>query len=183
MSVLGSDRSADLVAPTWYRCRYRRAARRRQSRGAIDMRTTRHSRADYYDTPGVPCVGLIGHSAAGSAQARWSTGVRPSRARIIDNRPTSAGVGNDSHGKPTIGGGANASLLGTAKRSGGSQQVTYNGHPLYLFVRDQRPGDVSGQGVTAFGAPWFVLSAEGNQVSAKAASTSGGGNSGGSSGY
>lgn len=88
-----------------------------------------------------------------------------------------------AHGKPTIDRGANAALLGTAKRSDGTQQVTYNGHPLYLFVRDQSPGDVSGQGVTAFGAPWFVLSAEGNQVSAKAASTSGGGNSGGSSGY
>jgi predicted lipoprotein with Yx(FWY)xxD motif len=88
-----------------------------------------------------------------------------------------------AHGNPTVGGGASASLLGTAKRTDGTQQVTYNGHPLYLFVSDQSPGDVSGQGVTAFGASWFVLSTVGKQVSAKPASTGGGGNSGGSSGY
>jgi hypothetical protein len=96
MSVLGGDRSAGLVATTWHRWRYRRAARRRQSRGGIDMRTTRHSRAAHYDTPGVPCVGLISRSATRSAQARWATGVRPSRARIIDNRTTAEGVSNDS---------------------------------------------------------------------------------------
>jgi predicted lipoprotein with Yx(FWY)xxD motif len=88
-----------------------------------------------------------------------------------------------AHGKPTGAGGATASLLGTATRADGSQQVTYNGHPLYLFADDQNPGDVEGQGVTAFGAAWFVLSTEGSQISAKPASTSGGGNSGGSSGY
>jgi hypothetical protein len=51
--------------------------------------------------------------------------------------------------------------------------VTYNGHPLYLFVDDQNPGDVNGQGSTAFGAPWFVLSAAGNQISSKPSSTNG----------
>jgi predicted lipoprotein with Yx(FWY)xxD motif len=78
-----------------------------------------------------------------------------------------------AHGKPAVSGGANASLVGTAKRSDGAQQVTYNGHPLYLFVDDQSPGDVNGQGSTAFGAPWFVLSATGNQISSKPSSTSG----------
>ena len=78
-----------------------------------------------------------------------------------------------AHGKPAVGGGASASLVGTAKRSDGAQQVTYNGHPLYLFVDDQNPGDVNGQGSTAFGAPWFVLSAAGNQISSKPSSTSG----------
>ncbi len=71
-----------------------------------------------------------------------------------------------THGKPAAGGGASALLVGTAKRSNGARQVTYNGHPLYLFVDDQNPGDVNGQGSTAFGAPWFVLSAAGNQTSA-----------------
>jgi predicted lipoprotein with Yx(FWY)xxD motif len=86
-------------------------------------------------------------------------------------------------GKPTVGRGASASLLGTTKRSDGTRQVTYNGHPLYLFVRDQSSGDISGQGVTAFGAPWFVVSTGGSQVSAKPASTSGGVTSGGGNGY
>ena len=67
-------------------------------------------------------------------------------------------------GKPTEGSGANASMLGTTPRSDGQPQVTYNGHPLYTFANDQSPGQTSGQGVTAFGAPWYVISPDGNQV-------------------
>ena len=64
-------------------------------------------------------------------------------------------------GKPTVGGGAKASLVGTAKRSDGKPQVTYNGHPLYLFQGDKKPGDTNGQGITAFGAAWFGVSPAG----------------------
>jgi hypothetical protein len=74
-------------------------------------------------------------------------------------------------------------LLGTATRPDGTEQVAYNGHPLYLFVNDHSPGDVSGQGVSAFGAAWFVLWTQGYRVSAKLASTSGGASSGGGNGY
>jgi predicted lipoprotein with Yx(FWY)xxD motif len=67
-------------------------------------------------------------------------------------------------GKPTAGAGAEASMLGTVRRDDGTMQVTYNGHPLYLFAGDQQPGQVNGQGSTAFGAPWLALSASGNQI-------------------
>jgi predicted lipoprotein with Yx(FWY)xxD motif len=70
-------------------------------------------------------------------------------------------------GKPAVRSGASAVLVGTTKRSDGERQVTYHGHPLYLFVKDHKPGDVTGQGVTAFGAAWFAVSAAGNQVSSK----------------
>jgi predicted lipoprotein with Yx(FWY)xxD motif len=86
-----------------------------------------------------------------------------------------------ANGKPTAGSGANGSLVGTTARSDGAPQVTYNGHPLYLFVMDKKPGDTNGQGVTAFGAAWFALSAPGNQVSGSA-SKSGGGTSSSSGG-
>jgi predicted lipoprotein with Yx(FWY)xxD motif len=84
-------------------------------------------------------------------------------------------------GKPTVGNGANASMLGTTRRSDGKAQVTYNGHPVYTFTGDQSPGDTSGQGVNAFGALWYAVSPAGNQVTAKASPSSGSGGAG--SGY
>jgi predicted lipoprotein with Yx(FWY)xxD motif len=77
-------------------------------------------------------------------------------------------------GKPTVGTGLQASLVGTTNRSGGHPQITYSGHPLYRFVGDHKPGDTSGQGITAFGAPWFALTASGAQASAAATGTGGG---------
>ena len=72
-------------------------------------------------------------------------------------------------GKPTAGKGLTASKLGTTTRSGGTRQVTYDGHPLYLYVGDTKPGDVTGQGLTAFGAAWFAVSPAGNQISSQPA--------------
>jgi predicted lipoprotein with Yx(FWY)xxD motif len=67
-------------------------------------------------------------------------------------------------GKPVAGHGARASLLGTTKRKDGKLEVTYNGHPLYYFVTDRKPGQTTGQGVNQFGAPWWVLSAAGKEI-------------------
>jgi predicted lipoprotein with Yx(FWY)xxD motif len=85
-------------------------------------------------------------------------------------------------GQPTAGSGTNAALLGTTARSDGGTQVTYNGHPAYLFSGDHKAGDTNGQGVNAFGASWFALSSAGNQVTGQASggSTS---SSGGGGGY
>jgi predicted lipoprotein with Yx(FWY)xxD motif len=67
-------------------------------------------------------------------------------------------------GKPVAGRGARTSLLGTTKRKDGKVEVTYNGHPLYYFVTDKKPGQTTGQGVNQFGAPWWVLSAAGKEI-------------------
>jgi predicted lipoprotein with Yx(FWY)xxD motif len=80
-------------------------------------------------------------------------------------------------GKPTAGSGAKASSLGTTPRSDGKPQVTYNGHPLYGYQGDSKAGDTNGQGINAFGAPWYVLSPSGNAITA--ASSSSGGSSNG----
>ena len=82
-----------------------------------------------------------------------------------------------TNGDPTVRDGANAAMVATIKRSDGAPQVTYNGHPLYLYEGDQAPGDTNGQGVSAFGAPWYALTPAGNQVSGGTST------SGGSSGY
>ncbi len=80
-----------------------------------------------------------------------------------------------ANGKATVGSGANASLVGSTTRSDGKPQVTYNGHPLYLYTGDSNPGDTNGQGVTAFGASWFALTAAGQQASGQSSSSGSGG--------
>ena len=65
---------------------------------------------------------------------------------------------------PRGGAGVQEAELGTIERPDGDMQVTYHGHPLYLFAGDQQPGQVNGQGSTAFGAPWLALSASGKQI-------------------
>jgi predicted lipoprotein with Yx(FWY)xxD motif len=44
--------------------------------------------------------------------------------------------------------------FGVASRSDGTQQLTYDGAPLYTFIKDKKPGDVYGQG--AEGVWWIV---------------------------
>jgi predicted lipoprotein with Yx(FWY)xxD motif len=43
-------------------------------------------------------------------------------------------------------------------------QVTYNGHPLYYYYGDTKSGDTKGEGLTAFGAGWYVVSPAGTKV-------------------
>jgi len=83
-------------------------------------------------------------------------------------------------GKPVVGSGARASVVGTTTRSDGKPQVTYNGHPLYLYAGDQKAGDTNGQGITDFGAAWYALSPAGNQVSGQPSSSDAGSSSSGS---
>ena len=67
-------------------------------------------------------------------------------------------------GAAKSGGSAVAADLGTITRSDGAKQVTYKGHPLYMFARDGDKGDAYGQGVNGFGASWYVLSPSGSKV-------------------
>jgi predicted lipoprotein with Yx(FWY)xxD motif len=67
-------------------------------------------------------------------------------------------------GKPVAGPGVNARLLGSVVRAHVGRQVTYAGHPLYLF--DQAPGQVSGEDWDEPSLPpwhgvWTVLSPSG----------------------
>lgn len=44
--------------------------------------------------------------------------------------------------------------LTTFDRADGTQQVAYNGIPLYYFAKDAKAGDVNGQGI---GGVWFIV--------------------------
>jgi predicted lipoprotein with Yx(FWY)xxD motif len=67
-------------------------------------------------------------------------------------------------GAPTAGGGVMSSQLGTTKRKDGTLQVTYAGHPLYIFVEDKSPGEANGNGSEAFGGKWSALDEAGSAV-------------------
>jgi predicted lipoprotein with Yx(FWY)xxD motif len=67
-------------------------------------------------------------------------------------------------GPPAAGAGVSQSLLGVLKRAGIGEQVTYAGHPLYLF--DQGPGQVTGEGWDEPSLPpwhgvWWLVSPSG----------------------
>jgi predicted lipoprotein with Yx(FWY)xxD motif len=85
--------------------------------------------------------------------------------------------------KPRALSGVSADGIATVSHSGGAAQVTYNGHPLYYYVGDRRPGQVSGQGLNQFGALWYVLGPNGNAVTSAASSQASATSSGGSPGY
>jgi len=65
-------------------------------------------------------------------------------------------------------------MVGTTARTDGKPQITYNGHPLYLFKGDRQPGDTNGEGLTAFGGGWFALTPAGTRVAGQAPSSGGG---------
>jgi predicted lipoprotein with Yx(FWY)xxD motif len=67
-------------------------------------------------------------------------------------------------GGPRSGSGASSALLWTSVRTDGTTEVTYGGHPLYYFVADKKPGDVTGQGIDQFGARWYVVAPSGQKV-------------------
>ena len=67
-------------------------------------------------------------------------------------------------GMPMAGSGVSQSLLGTTKRADGTEQLTYNGHPLYYFAADTGAGMAKGQGSKEFGAGWYVVNAQGSKI-------------------
>jgi predicted lipoprotein with Yx(FWY)xxD motif len=66
-------------------------------------------------------------------------------------------------GTPKLAAGLGAKV-GTIPAKDGKQQVTYAGHPLYLYAGDQKAGQTSGQDIDSFGASWYVLGANGAKI-------------------
>jgi predicted lipoprotein with Yx(FWY)xxD motif len=65
---------------------------------------------------------------------------------------------------PTVTGGVVAGKLSVTKPGNGKSIVSYNGHPLYYYVGDQKPGDTTGQGLNQFGAGWYVVAPTGDKI-------------------
>ena len=80
---------------------------------------------------------------------------------------------------PPVQGPATASgvkgTFGTIKRSDGSVQATFDGHPLYAFVGDTAPGQAKGNGLNAAGGLWHEITTSGTASAGSSSSGSGGG--------
>jgi predicted lipoprotein with Yx(FWY)xxD motif len=98
-----------------------------------------------------------------------------------DTSTTSNCNGTCAQNWPPVKGPASASgvkgTFGTIKRSNGSTQATFDGHPLYTFVGDTAPGEAKGNGLNASGGLWHEVTTSGNAPAGGSASGSG------SSGY
>jgi predicted lipoprotein with Yx(FWY)xxD motif len=80
---------------------------------------------------------------------------------------------------PPVKGPATASgvkgTFGTIKRSDGSTQATFDGHPLYTFAADTAPGQAKGNGLNEEGGVWHEITTTGAAAPAPASTSSAGG--------
>ncbi len=63
--------------------------------------------------------------------------------------------------------GVDADLIGSVTRDDGSEQLTINDNPVYLFANDAAAGDTKGHGVNGV---WWAMSPDGGKISGAAAS-------------
>ena len=77
-------------------------------------------------------------------------------------------------GPATAGSGVTGTLT-TIKRSDGSMQAAYDGHPLYTYVGDTAPGQAKGNGLNLSGGVWHEVTASGGAAPAQSPSSGSGG--------
>jgi predicted lipoprotein with Yx(FWY)xxD motif len=66
-------------------------------------------------------------------------------------------------GDPVTGAGLRDGLVGTTRRTDGSTQVTYGGHPLYYYAHEG-PGEVKCHDVFLNGGTWYAVGADGARL-------------------
>ena len=96
-----------------------------------------------------------------------------------DTPTTSKCNGTCAQNWPPVKGAASASgvkgTFGTIKRSNGSVQATFDGHPLYTFVGDTAPEQNHGNGLNAAGGLWHEITTSGSVTAGGSTPGSGGG--------
>ena len=73
---------------------------------------------------------------------------------------------------PAAAGSGVTGKLTVIKRSDGSRQAAYNGHPLYTYVGDTKPGEAKGNGLNLSGGVWHEVTLSGAAAPAPASSSS-----------
>jgi predicted lipoprotein with Yx(FWY)xxD motif len=114
-----------------------------------------------------------GSNASGGSSTVGVTDVSGLGKILVDSQGRTAYLFEKDTGSKSTCSGACAQEWPPVATSG-TKQVTYNGHPLYLFAGDHNPGDTAGQNLDTFGAEWYVLSPAGDKVEGKAKDSGGG---------
>ena len=65
-----------------------------------------------------------------------------------------------TEGAPAVGAGVHSDLLGTTKRTDGTTQVTYAGHPLYVYAHEGKH-EVRCHEIAMNGGTWFAVQLDG----------------------
>jgi predicted lipoprotein with Yx(FWY)xxD motif len=94
---------------------------------------------------------------AGGFTLYWFAPDTPSRSTCYG---TCAGYWPPVTGTPAAGPGVTGTLA-TIKRSEGTTQVTYNGHPLYTYAGDTAPGQAFGNNLNLNGGLWHEMTVSG----------------------
>lgn len=87
----------------------------------------------------------------------WFALDTPSRSNC---NGTCAGYWPPVTGTPAAGPGVTGKV-GTIKRSDGTTQVTYSGHPLYTYIVDTAPGQAHGNNLNLNGGLWHEVTVSG----------------------
>jgi predicted lipoprotein with Yx(FWY)xxD motif len=109
-------------------------------------------------------AGSILVDASGFTLYRFSKDTSSKNTCIANRECAVTWTAFTSSARPTAGTGVKASLISTIALPGGQRQVTYAGHPLYLYEPASERGETSYIGVRQFGGTWYGVSASGAVV-------------------
>jgi predicted lipoprotein with Yx(FWY)xxD motif len=130
-------------------------------------------------SPAAAAAGSLKTTTIGGATVLTNAGGFTLYSFAPDTPTTSHCNGRCAQNWPPVQGRATASgvtgTFGTIKRSDGSVQTTFDGHPLYTFVGDTAPGQNHGNGLNAAGGLWHEITTSGSAPADSSSSGSGGG--------
>ena len=116
-------------------------------------------------SPAAATGGSLKTATIGGATVLTSAGGFTLYSFAPDTPTTSNCNGTCAQNWPPVTGPATASgvtgTFGTIKRSDGSVQATFDGHPLYTFAGDTSPGQNKGNGLNISGGLWHEITTAG----------------------
>jgi predicted lipoprotein with Yx(FWY)xxD motif len=77
----------------------------------------------------------------------------------LSSWPPVAGPSSGASSSPDI-----TAKVGEAATTTGNTMLTVGGWPVYRYVQDTAPGDVTGEGITSFGGTWYAIGPNGQPV-------------------